>query len=173
MRLALILFLMVSPVMVSGVTISSNIKGTTSQVARLQKIIKVVEKIINSGEFAKKVSGSTYKDYYAKGGDVIRKIKASNWELDLSVERHCEDKICDNLGWTYPNKKTIYFNDRGYTKSDKSKFDERSDSGIAGTICHEKMHKLGYDHKKASSLNSVPYSLGTLCALLYGKYEKE
>lgn len=160
----------------SQIRIVATITGTEAQVSRARENVEITQLIINGPEFKERVLSSTYKNYYAKASDVWAKILAGaelgiaangQWDLDLRFAVHSS---CTNLGWTYTNSLPIYFNTR---KCDgQSKWDGRKDSGIVGTICHETAHKFGYGHKYASSSQSVPYSLGTICANLYSKYKK-
>jgi len=144
---------------------------------RVSRLTTQAMAVVNSEEFKKRVLGSWYKGKYAfadttdSNETVYKKIRESSevfhkcvdykWELEYQWDSNSK-KV---LGWTYANVKTVWFNYKN--------FDPRTDSGIVGTICHEHMHKLGYDHSSASSSQSVPYAVGTICAELYDKMYKK
>lgn len=146
----------------SAVDLKVGVKGKASEITKIMGITPGVEKILNSPEFKSRILSSTFKDTKDSSEDIYRKLTLSTWDLhyEFKMQRNWRGK-CPVLGWTYPTVKTVWFN--------SCNFMGRSDSGIAGTVCHEQAHKLGYSHRSAYSLNSVPYALGTICAELYGK----
>lgn len=148
--------------------------GTSKQRARLLKIAKNVETIINSGAFEKRLLGNKYKGktgFYgttAKPDYVLKELRESDefnkgkrdhiWQYELYIQK----LPAGVLGRMYWPKVPIYFN--------SSYLDNRADSGLAGTYCHEKSHQLGFTHsqfKTSERIYSVPYTLGTICAELY------
>lgn len=145
-----------------------NASGTPAQIARLTRIVPVVEKVINSPEFKSRVLGAYYNgklqfvDTKLSNAQVFDVIMASDWTLEIRLE-----KLGRNvLGRTFTNVKWFSFNSRN--------FDSRKDSGLAGTICHEQLHKLGFKHSKYNNSArpySVPYAVGTICAELYSSFE--
>lgn len=158
------------------ISVALTVTGTTAQVSRITRLTKVVEKIINSEKFKTRVLGSYYKgklqfyDTTLNNEQVYETIRRGNelksgndyrWDLSIGVKH----SRCSTLGWTYPNIREFYFNSCG--------FDQRSDSGLAGTICHEYNHKLGFSHSvqyTKSREYSVPYAIGTICAELYKEF---
>lgn len=141
------------------------VNGQSKQTQRVLALLSRAEKVINSQKFKLKVLNSTFTSTKDSPEEIVRKIECAsetfnkngcNYLVDINWEFARNKRYV--LGWTYPNSNTIYFNSRN--------FNGRDDSGIVGTICHEYMHKLGYGHKSASDLNSVPYSVGTICANL-------
>jgi hypothetical protein len=140
------------------IDIKAEIKGDTASVAKIQKVLPGVQKVINSEAFKARVLKAKYTTTKDSPEVIYQKIMASKWDLDLRVERHW---LCRVKGWTNPGTKTIWFNSCGFA--------QRTDAGLAGTICHETLHKIGYDHKNANDLMSVPYSIGNIVSELYGK----
>lgn len=162
MKAFLVLLALVSLPSFAAVKISATIKGSTAEVARIQKILPHLEAIINSEEFQKQVTRATYTLPSAKASDVYTKIQAKDWSMSFAfaMQRNWRGK-CPVLGWTYPNVKTVWFN--------TCNFAPRTDAGIAGTIAHEQLHQLGFTHNSATSYQSVPYSIGNLVSELYEK----
>lgn len=141
-----------------AVEIKATIKGDTQSVAKIQRTLHGLQKVINSDAFRERVLKATYTSTKDSPAVIYQKIMASKWDLDLRVERHW---LCRVKGWTTPNVKTIWFNSCGFL--------QRTDAGLAGTEAHEYLHKIGYDHKNANDLMSVPYSIGNIVSELYGK----
>lgn len=137
-------------------------KGPTADIFRIMSIVPGVQKVLNSPEFKARVLKAKFTSTKDSNDIVLKKILVPTWEVsyEFKMQKNWRGR-CPVLGWTYPKVKTVWFN--------TCNFQGRSDSGIAGTICHEQLHKLGYDHKSASDSQSVPYSIGNICAELYGK----
>lgn len=150
-----------------------HLTGTVSQVARLTRLVEQVEVVINSEDFKKRVLNAWYKgkaqfvDSPYSNEQVFRILRegaelktVSDWTWNLEIE--VEKSRCSTLGWTYPSVKKFWIN--------SCNFEKRKDSGLAGTICHEYAHKLGFSHSykwTASREYSVPYAVGTICAEIY------
>jgi hypothetical protein len=148
--------------------VTSKMSGSFKDVERLSRIVDVVRVVINSDAFKQRVEGAYYKgkkkfvDTALTNEQVYQTLMAKPWALEIGVER----ARCSTLGWTYPSIKKFYINSCG--------FNSRKDSGLAGTICHEYSHKLGFKHtswRSSARPYSVPYSVGTICAELYEVYK--
>lgn len=146
----------------SATVLKVSAKGPTSDVAKIASIVPGVQKVINSPEFKERVLKAKFTTTKDSNETILKKILIPEWSLsyEFKMNRSWTGR-CPVLGWTYPNVKTVWFN--------TCNFKSRNDSGIAGTICHEQLHKLGYDHKSEKDLLSVPYSVGNICSELYGK----
>lgn len=144
----------------AGIKVTPEIKGNSDEISKLSGVIPGVQKVINSEAFKLRVLKARFTDTKDSSEEIYKKIVAADWSLEyeFKVQKNWRGR-CPVLGWTYPAVKTVWFN--------RCNFMGRSDSGIAGTVCHEQMHKLGYGHKSAKSLNSVPYAVGTICAQMF------
>lgn len=156
----------------------TSVSGTVSQAMRITRLAKTAEAIVNTEKFKARVLGAYYNkklqfvDTKLSNAEVYQKIREAKeiggevdyiMDLDIGVDR----ARCSTLGWTYPSIRKFYFNSCG--------FDERTDAGLTGTICHEWTHKLGFGHSKdrtPSRPYSVPYSIGTICSELYDEVVK-
>jgi hypothetical protein len=138
------------------------VKGDSASIAKIMAIVPGVEKVISSPEFKARVLASKFTSTIDSPAKIVEKISIPVWDLhyEFKMQKNWLGR-CPVLGWTYPGTKTVWFN--------SCNFKGRDDAGIAGTICHEQMHKLGYGHKSAKDIMSVPYSIGNICAELYGK----
>jgi hypothetical protein len=139
-----------------------DVKGAPADIAKIMKVIPGVQKVLNSPEFKLKVLAAKYTTTKDSPEIIYNKIMIPTWNLfyQLQLKKSWNGR-CPVLGWTYPSTKVVWFN--------SCNFRGRSETGLAGTICHEQMHKLGYDHKTAKDSQSVPYSIGNICSELYGK----
>lgn len=140
------------------IEIKANIVGDAASVSKIQSVLPGLQKIINSEAFKAKVLKASYTTTKDSPAVIYQKIMESRWDLDLRIERHW---LCRVKGWTTPKVKTIWFNSCG--------FSSRTAAGLAGTVSHEWLHKIGYDHKTANDLMSVPYSIGNIVSELYGQ----
>ena len=171
MKSLLVLFFIIWFSTTHATTFYAEIKGNPAQTERLLRILPKVEKVINSKKFEDRIRSSrfTYTDHSSV--HVLDEILVPAWELYYEFEarkRNCFLWWCSPwvYGWTYPDKKTVWFN--------SLLFNERSDRSIAGTVCHEQMHKLGYDHPAGHTSQrpfSVPYLVGDICSDLYEREE--
>lgn len=141
-----------------AVEIKASVKGDTASVAKLQSVLPGLQTVINSEAFKLRVLKATYTSTKDSPAVIYSKIMASKWDLEIIIQRHW---LCRVKGWTTPDVKTIWFNSCGFSKRDSA--------GLAGTVAHEWLHKIGYDHKSANDLMSVPYSIGNIVVELYGK----
>jgi hypothetical protein len=151
--------------------------GTVAQVARIARLKDVIARIINSKKFESRVLGAYYEghlqfiDTVMANAEVLKTLRQGRelfsridyvWDLDVGVQR----ARCSTLGWTYPKVRMFWINSCG--------FDKRPDAGLAGTLCHEYTHKLGFNHSQnwtKSREHSVPYAIGTICAELYEEFK--
>lgn len=144
------------------IVIKVDAKGTPADIAKIMTVIPGVEKVINSEAFKVRVLGATYTSTKDSPQVIYEKLMKGNWSLVYEFKRQVNWRgKCPVLGWTYPSTKVVWFN--------SCNFQSRDSVGIAGTIAHENMHKLGYGHKSARDIQSVPYSIGNIVSELYGK----
>lgn len=154
----------------SSVKLFANIRGEmrdASKIERLQKLIPLAEKVLNSPQLEKRMLAAWYngkpgfQDTEDTPEQALAKLKASDWLLVYEFGNNQRSVT----GWTYPNTQTVWFN--------RKNFDNRSDCGIVGTIHHEKSHKLGYSHKNSKRYLSLPYYLGTQAAQVCEEFQRE
>lgn len=139
---------------------------------RLNRLLPITLKIVNSKPFRLEVMNFKFADTTDTNAAIYNKILKSsedfkpysdyNWDLSYRFTTDTSNG-CNLYGWTYENSETTWFN--------LCNFDARNDSSIVGTICHEHMHKLGYNHSKDTSYSSVPYAVGDICENLYYNFE--
>jgi hypothetical protein len=149
----------VTPVESSGpVKVYANIEGEmrdADRIARIQALVPVLEKVINSPQLEKRILAAWYdgkpgfQDTQDSPAQALLKLRESDWLLSYEFANNRSSVT----GWTYPSTQTVWFN--------RKNFDGRVDCGIVGTMAHEKSHKLGYFHKNSKRNLSLPYYLGT------------
>lgn len=172
-----IIFILLFFLSAHAAVIKTSAVGSVAQIKRISDITPVVQQIINSEEFKQRVLKAKFYDTNKSNEEIYKILTSGVWDLRYEFQpqkRDCKGfppfKRCSPwvLGWTYPNTKTVYFN--------SLKWDDRDDAGIAGTVCHEESHKKGFIHSfnwtKTREM-SVPYSVGTICAEMYGKYSRQ
>lgn len=143
---------------------------------RIENITAKTEKLINSEFFKEAIieqkdknaqkfienKGLSNLEIYSSimnASEDINSISDKTWQLNLSLKRIFSSST---LAYTEKSKPEIFINLK-YFKNAK-------DNKIAGTICHEYMHKLGYAHDKKYSKErskTVPYMIGDICDSLY------
>jgi hypothetical protein len=143
---------------------------------RVEFIVKNLEKVINSIEFNHYVKNYSVNGEFRyewnnnqSNNEIYNKIMEGKEELSASI-----DYIWDldlRLRWLFSS------NTLAYTSSNTSQitinsryFKGGADFSIAGTICHEYLHKLGYSHPREYSTvrdYSVPYAIGDICENIY------
>ena len=158
------------------ITIRSIKNFTTVESKRVERIIFNLQEVINSDTFRYLVyshningqrvfrdnNGESNETIYVKimaGAEILDHNVDMEWQLDL-VKRYIFSR--NTLAYTYLTTPEIYFSSRYIKNGD--------DSSIAGTICHEYMHKLGYFHSKVHTndrIMTVPYGVGAICELIY------
>lgn len=80
----------------------------------------------------------------------------ANNAMDLDVVMYTDlDSIV--IGYTRPSTKRIWINSKYFNRNDLA--------DIAGTLTHEWLHKLGFDHERERTKDrkySVPYGVGSI-----------
>lgn len=172
----LIFFLSANSVAQTRVSITKFGNFSDDQRIKIEMIAKNLEQIINSKEFRDqvinyKINGeyrfeennneSNYQIYskIMSGYELLDTSLDNKWLLNLNLKWFFTLKT---RAYTYFTRPEIYINSRYYNKG--------MDSEIAGTICHEYMHKVGYSHtKEYTDLRpyTVPYAIGDICEILY------
>jgi hypothetical protein len=69
------------------------------------------------------------------------------------------------IGYTSPSTNVININWKF--------FQNYQPSDVAGNLCHEWIHKIGFGHASASEHDSVPYAIGYIVKEMSGKVLKE
>jgi hypothetical protein len=145
------------------------------QESRLRRIASQLEEVINSEQFKNSILGSSFnktKGFYQSSEplpETYKKIMSGEekltpkvdykWNLSLSIRSLMSRTT---VAYTESGSPTIYFNSKFYNV--------HSDAKVAGTICHEYTHKLGYGHdKKPTPLRpyTIPYMVGSYCESIY------
>ncbi len=155
-----------------------NLQGfSAAEKAKLAQAAGVLERVLNSVEFRDAVlshrfqgkegyadeSGMTNQQIY----DAIRAGKESfeqtadgeaDFNLDLRTFSWFQRKV---VGYTTESSDTITLNRRF--------FSSYTPAEVASNLCHEWLHKLGFDHDFQSTArrpHSVPYAIGDLVETL-------
>jgi|GEM_PF-1099485 len=147
-------------------------------IAKVQKAVEIIKKVVASQEFKDRVIGFTYngqKTFVDNGGltnvQIYQKLidgaetltpEVDN-EMDLELELYYSSR--NTVGYTYPNQPRIYMNTKYFYSYNPVQ--------VAGNIYHEWIHKLGFDHASSYSVSrdsSVPYGVGYLLEELGKNY---
>lgn len=160
---------------------------STSERAKADAAMDVIEQVINSDEFREKVLTFTHKDpstgmikqEFANnvvGGqtlsnqDVLDRIYRAvenfrpepNAQIDLNITIYTSSWWNrGTIGYTYPNSDTIWVNRRHYKNFKPSQ--------IAANFTHEWLHKIGFGHDYNATKRrpfSVPYAIGNIMGQL-------
>jgi hypothetical protein len=146
------------------------VNADANQTAKILKAIEIIKNVVATTEFRDRVLNYTYqgkKTFVDNRGftnaqiykiilDAAESLQPTvNNTMDIEVELYFDDTI--TVGYTYPNSGRIWVN----TKF----FNTYSAAGVAHNLFHEWMHKLGFDHDVAYSVDrdsSVPYAIGSI-----------
>lgn len=172
----LIFFLSANSVAQTKIKIVNLGNFSPDQTSRIDVIMNNLEQIINSRDFMERVVNHRINGEFRyeennneSNYEIYSKIMSGYELLDTNIDYKWTLNL--NLKWfftlrtrayTYFTKPEIYINSRYYNRG--------MDAEIAGTICHEYMHKLGYSHSKEYTdirPYTVPYSIGDICEILY------
>lgn len=145
---------------------------------KLTSVITEVEKIINTKKFSELISSHSFNNEN-KFSDSINKSNKEVLQDILSGRETLSSKVDYEWQLNLNQKWLFSASTLAYTTSDSPVininsryFKKASESDLAGTICHEYTHKLGYMHdQKHTKIRpySVPYGVGNICSLLYTK----
>ena len=169
----------VLPLPQTTITIVSIKNFSPQELSRIKNIISNLPRVINSNDFRVFVKenkiDNAYKfeennnntnekiyNHIMSGTEKLSPAIDNNWQLTLNKRWLFSRSI---NAYTYDYIPEITFNSRYFKSVD--------DASIAGTICHEYSHKLGYKHdspNQQKQQNSVPYSVGQMCSYLYELY---
>lgn len=148
--------------------------ASINEASRLARVGEVVSRMINSRKFLEAVAyykAYTYTDL--SGAEIYLEMmegKENRSQRDFiwNIEIGFGNARKSTVAWTNPGTRTIYLN--------RKIFSQRGDAQLAGTICHEYLHKLGFQHPKkwtADRQFSVPYWIGGICQDLYIEFYQE
>lgn len=152
------------------VNVSKRAGFTDAEVIRHKEAVALVEVIVNSAEFKKRV---LKKEFTLNRGRTSQQIyehmmtgeedlqPGVDYEMDADIIMY--EKRNSTVGYTYPNVTTTWIN-RLYFKSYEL-------GDIGRNFIHEWTHKLGYSDKGDSrARRSVPYAVGDLMSALIREY---
>jgi len=91
---------------------------------------------------------------------VIAKIRAAEYEIVVPVAIYYPKWYQSNVVTAYREGNKINFNANRMN---------RGDCSLINTFVHEYLHALGYDHRSAKDLTSVPYAVGDMAEELCKK----
>jgi hypothetical protein len=155
-------------------TFDYNVDMTNMERRSEEKVLKSLEllrEVLATDEFRRRVldhqfrggrafsynNGLSNKQVYAKifeGAEILYPVK--NNMMDLEVRLYT-DHNSNTIGYTWPLSFKIWMNTKYFYK--------RRISQIAGTLVHEWLHKLGFDHEReftAERNYTIPYAIGNL-----------
>ncbi len=155
------------------VRIESATNFNSSDLKKLERIVEIVDAVVNSTTFRDRVLNFTYKNqkrFYQNGGLNNEQIYTA---LMSGMEKFPSPSVADQtmqvnirlfapsffqrnvIGYTRPNTKIISINRNFFRKS--------KEYDIAGNLVHEYLHKIGFSHDTYYSRardSSVPYAIG-------------
>ena len=154
-------------------TVEANLRNfkTEKSYMKVTKAFELLEYVMNSEEFKKRVvnfmykgkrefrtnKGLTNEEIYHKimeGAEVLSPDPNMTMDLDLTLYRSSWWGR-KTVGYTKPSTKRIWMNTRHFYKFNPAQ--------VAGNISHEWCHKLGFKHKKKYNSRrkyTVPYGVG-------------
>lgn len=127
--------------------IEPSMEKYTSLSIRAEKFFSVIAK--DSSLIPK----TTYSNTQDTRDIVISKIRASEGEIVVPVDMYWPNMFQTNRVTAYRVGNRIRFNGNRMN---------RGDCALINTFVHEWLHALGYDHKSAKDLMSVPYYYGDM-----------
>lgn len=144
-----------------GIDVHSTKNFTKAERAKFKRAINLGHKVINSKEFKQRflslpleqtngMSPARIYELFKSGKDKFN--KESDQDIDVYITMYYSWKR--TIGYTNPST--------WFTWVNRKFFSRFSEAEIAGNVIHEYFHNLGFDHKKASDHNSVPYAAGYL-----------
>lgn len=114
----------------------------------LEEVIKVSKCLKTDNYFINEIMAiEKFSSTHDSPPAISEKLKTS---LRTAYVGFYEKKLTNVVAYRQGNY--IYFN----------RLKIRSDRDKVGTLIHEYLHLLGYDHKSSKDLNSVPYKIGYL-----------
>ncbi len=143
---------------------------------RVIKIAQNLETVINSEHFMLLVFSHQYnneKTFFQNNNETNDQIfyrlmsgyerrnplPDNTWSLNLRLRSLFSRTT---TAYTYPSSPVITISLRYWKKT--------SEAGIARTLCHEYLHKVGYDHSSSRTVQrpfTVPYGIGGICETVY------
>lgn len=133
---------------------------------KLDDAVKILERVVNSDQFGKRVENSKYfRNNKMKGAAILQKIRTGHEENTMP------DNIISLLVEVYNNKK----NEIGHTTPDgiihtnKEWILSNSATCYAAHLLHEYCHVLGFSHswlRLPFRSKTVPYKIGNFVAQL-------
>lgn len=146
---------------------------------KIEQALEIILKIVKSGEFMNKV---IYFSYNGKR-EFVQNDGLNNFQIYLHILQGTEKLLgfCDagidmemelwiprlptsTTGYTSPGTNRVWIK--------KSYLERASVAELAGTIFHEWLHKIGFDHDKKPTQRrpySVPYAIGDIMGELAAK----
>jgi hypothetical protein len=137
---------------------------------------KVLEEIINSDEFKNRVVNFQNRKGERKFASNINMsnemIYMKLMEAREVLQPNTPNEINLYLQYYYTRKNTVGYTERPRnTIFTNGKFFNRNNPGrVAGNFAHEWTHKMGFDHRSAKEIDSVPYAIGRIITELANAY---
>lgn len=147
--------------------------------AKLTEALELSERVIKSEEFSHSILKFEYQEkkqfadnsshsnlqvlsFIAIGAEILEKV--SDKEMNLEVEHWIPRFPTSTTGYTSRGVRRIWINGNYLERA--------SVPELAGTLVHEWMHKIGYEHDKkltAKRPYSVPYGVGEIVVKIGNK----
>ena len=103
-------------------------------------------------------------NYFMSGKSTIE--PKEDHDIDVKISLYY-DLFSNVIGYTYPNVEDTWLNRKYFNFTDAGK------ALLVGNLCHEYMHKLGFNHSfKNPEQMSVPYFYGNIASFLARKIMK-
>lgn len=154
-----------------AVKVNSRKGFTTFEESRHHYAASLIAPVVNTKEFVERVLAMRLTglgnltrqgliNLIFSGSEILS--PESDNEIDVDVVMYYSSGRV--VGYTNPGTITTWVN--------KKFFSQYGYAEIACNLFHEWLHKLGFDHRSASDLTSVPYALGYLIEDMINEYLK-
>ena len=164
--------LVVKPMQVTGFSADS--------AQKLNKAFAALEEVVNSEEFKDKVinfkntkgerafasnKGKTNEEIYTQFMEGRETLQTNTpHEMNFFLKQYYK-KWSAVIGYTSPSTNVISINWKFFRNFEPS--------DVAGNLCHEWVHKIGFDHTSAAEHDSAPYAIGYIAREMSAKVLKE
>lgn len=162
--------------MKTRVTLANSRRFNAHDLRRAAGITEMIEEVVNSEDFAARVSGATFLDTSWENASGQVKMNLTNQEILSAIRGGAEsgtprDGVISLSVQLYRSpalvSSVIGYSDEGWIYTRKRWFRTNSDEAVAGHWMHEWCHVAGFRHdfgRTSRRSASVPYVVGEIVA---------